>query len=81
MHFPGHMRQAFVDWVEAGQPDVAQVEVDYVPRPWPAEKLLGRLCHCSDVMPSDLCGDLDMRLGSSYARAAQSLLAERRLVH
>ncbi len=76
MHFGGHMRDAFTDWVEAGRPDTAVVEEDHEPREWPARKLLGRMAHCSDVMPRDLCDDLDVRPGRTYASAAQELLAE-----
>jgi len=32
------------------------------------------LYHCTDTMPSDLCQELDVPVGSSYAQAAQKLL-------
>jgi hypothetical protein len=72
------MREAFCDWVEAGMPVEATVEVNYEPTRWPARKLLGRMCHCSDVMPGDLCDDLEVRRGSTYAAAAQGLLRSMR---
>lgn len=37
------------------------------PRRW----VLGRLWHCTDIMPGDLCDDLDLPRGSSYACGAQ----------
>lgn len=78
-HFPGHLRDAFIDWVQSdGMPEVARVEVDYEDAAWPARKLLGVFCHCTDAMPSELCRDLDIEPGSTYARAAQRLLRERR---
>ena len=75
MHYPGHIRQAFEDWVYEGMPDVAIFEVAYEPTELPARQLLGKLWHCSDIMPSILCGELDMPQGSTYAAAAQALCA------
>jgi hypothetical protein len=77
MHYGGHMREAFEQWVYDGLPDTARLEVDYAEVEWPATKFLGRFVHCSDIMPGSLCGDLGMEPGSTYARAAQELLRER----
>ncbi len=30
-HYPGHLRAAFTDWIDDGQPDSALVEVDHEP--------------------------------------------------
>lgn len=73
MHYPGHLRQAFQDWIDAGRPAVATVEVNYEPQEVPAQRLLGKLWHCTDIMPSAVCGQLDMRPGTTYAAAAQEL--------
>jgi len=78
MHFGNHMRRAFGDWVDEGMPPLASVEQNYEPVVRPAEKLLGRMCHCSDVIPGTLCDELDLERGSTYARAAQRLLSERK---
>jgi hypothetical protein len=78
MHFGGHLREAFGDWVDDGMPDNAAVELNYELVSLTAEKLLGRFVHCSDIMPGDLCSQLDMRPGTTYAQAAQRLLRERR---
>ena len=80
MHYGTHMRQAFCDWVDEGMPPLAAVEVNYEPVTWPADKLLGRMCHCSDIMPRDTCDQLELERGSTYARAAQRLLAAQRLI-
>ena len=58
-------------------PPEAEVDAFY-PRTWEAERLLRRMWHCSDTMPPDLCSALDVPQGSSYAQAAQGLLAERK---
>jgi len=78
MHYGGHLRQAFYVWAEEGMPPLAAAEERYEPVIWPAEKLLGLMTHCTDVMPGELCELLDIERGSTYARAAQRLLAERK---
>ena len=82
MHYGNHLRQAFCDWVDEGLPPLAACEESYRPVTWPAAKLLGLLTHCTDIMPGVLCDQLDIERGSTYARTAQRLLAERRaMVH
>jgi hypothetical protein len=76
-HYPGHLRGAFCDWIDEGMPNVATVEVNYEEQQWPAERLLGKMWNCSDIMPSGLCSELDMELGSTYAMAARGLLEQR----
>ena len=78
MHYGTHMRQAFCDWIDEGMPPLAGCEENYTPITWTAEKLLGRMSHCTDIMPGSLCDELDLERGSTYARAAQRLLAERK---
>ncbi len=77
MHYGAHLRDAFSDWVVEGMPPLAACEEAYRPVTWPAEKLLGLMTHCTDIMPASLCDQLDLEEGSTYARAAQRLLAER----
>jgi len=77
-HYPGHMREAFIAWADAGMPATATVEVGYEPQQWPAERLLGRMAHCTDVIPGHFCDELGTPLGSTYASAAQRLLRERK---
>jgi hypothetical protein len=78
MHFGEHLRVSFRQWVYDGMPPEAACEERYEPVMWPAEKLLGLMTHCTDTMPGDICHELDVELGSSYARAAQRLLSERK---
>jgi hypothetical protein len=78
MHFGGHLRDAFCDWVEEGMPPLVECEEHYEPITWTAEQLLGRMCHCTDIMAAGTCDQLGIEPGSTYARAAQRLLAERK---
>lgn len=73
-HFPGHLREAFTDWINAGKPATVTVDVDYQPTEWPARKLLGRMAHCTDILPGGYCDELGMPQGVTYAAAAQRLL-------
>jgi hypothetical protein len=72
MHVGGHLRESFENWVMdggmEGKPEIDEAPVEI-------EWLLGQLLHCSDIMPGMLCSDLEMRVGSTYARAARRLLA------
>lgn len=77
-HYPGHLREAFLDWIESDCPDTATVEEGYEPQVWPAERLLGVMWNCSDIMPGWLCELIDLRRGTTYARAARGLKSERR---
>ena len=84
MHYPSHLRAAFCDAVDAYLLDA---EIDdglfYDPaqqRWWAnmdAEERLwwiaGKLWHCTDIMPGDLCSELEMEPGSTYARAARRI--------
>ena len=80
MHYPGHIREAFEEWVEAGMPPIAALEVQYEPRQVPASRLLGMLWHCTDIMPGNLRQQLEDDLPGlkgcrTYAAAAQALTA------
>jgi hypothetical protein len=54
MHYPGHLREAFCDWLDEGCPPLARVEVNYGPQTWAADRLLRRMLRCSDVLPGSL---------------------------
>jgi hypothetical protein len=54
------------EWVEDNDP-FAEDE---------ARRLSGQLWNCTDVLPSSLCGDLDLAQGSTYAVAARKLRQE-----
>ena len=72
-HAPGHLRGAFCDWVDEGA-SAQQIEID--DQSHPIDWLFGQLWNCSDIMPSEYCGVLEMRAGSTYARAVRKLRTE-----
>lgn len=76
-HYPGHLREAFYNWLDQGQPPYAMVEVRYEPTNWTPEALLGRMHHCTDVMPSGVCDQQGVPKGTTCAGLAQRLLRER----
>jgi hypothetical protein len=78
-HAPGHLREAFAAWVDADQPETVMVGDDETVMP--ARWLLGILWNCTDTMPSNLCSQLDMRSGSSYAMAVRRLLPSAKVAH
>ena len=53
MHAPGHLREGFHAYVDAGLPDDYVIPADYFRdgEQRSTRWLLGRLWHCSDVMP------------------------------
>ena len=73
-HAPGHLREAFTEWVEAGcDADGITVEIGYVEKPKPVRWIVGQLWNCTDVMPAYVCETLDLRRGSTYATGVRSL--------
>jgi hypothetical protein len=87
-HFPGHVRDAFLDAIEAftawkdGDPEQAvEMEHHYEPHPVSLSTMCGLLWNCTDVLPGSafdaladaLDGfDIDMRR-RTYAVAARSM--------
>jgi hypothetical protein len=73
-HAPGHLREAFVEWVEGGA-DAAgiEVEIGYVAQLKPVRWVVGQLWNCTDVMPNYVCESLDLSPGSTYAMGVRSL--------
>jgi len=68
MHYPGHLREAFLDWLDEDCPPAARVEVGYRPQTWPSERLLRRMVNCSDVMHGDLYREVVNRQGLDRSR-------------
>jgi len=68
MHYPGHLRDSFLEWLNEDCPPLARVEVDHTFVTWPAERLLQRMLRCSDVMPGSVYGDTVERLGLDRSR-------------
>jgi hypothetical protein len=78
MHKPGHLRDAFVDLVEEGETDMfffnqldKQAGFENMDADDQLWWLSGQLWNCTDCLPSNVCDDLDMPTGSSYAQAAR----------
>jgi hypothetical protein len=68
MHFPGHLREAFCDWLEEGCPPLARVEIRYQAETWPAERLLRKMLNCSDIVPGDFSREVVERFGLELSR-------------
>lgn len=83
MHYPGHLREAFLDWLDEGCPPLAAVEVNYERQTWPAERLLGRMLRCSDITPGVYYGEAVEQFGltrsrrQTYGSVARCLLDQR----
>lgn len=84
---PEFVKQAFDRWVEgwgweterAFYPyNVLVFDVGENNEEWPLTKLLGQLWRCTDQLSEDFCERLDLPPGSTYARAAQAILARGR---
>jgi hypothetical protein len=84
-HYPGFVRDAFVEWADDGFPDIATVEVNYEPQKEAADRFLRRFLDCSDVMPRDTCQQVADEVswrhpdpsGLTYREAAYTLLVAR----
>jgi hypothetical protein len=51
MHYPGHLRDRFCQWVTEGMPETATVEIDYEVMEEPARDFALRFLGCTDLMP------------------------------
>jgi hypothetical protein len=78
MHYGGHWRQAFLDWIGERYPPLARVEVNYEEQTWPAEQLLRHMFACSDIIPGldygRVVSDFDLDCDRSYGAVARALL-------
>jgi hypothetical protein len=84
-HCPGHIRDAFLNALEAyaawndGEPEpLVELEVNYEPTLIPISKACGLVWNCSDILPSDARDTLeDVGLDVkrwTYAAAARAML-------
>lgn len=69
-HAPGHLREAFLDWLDLTE-ETDEVEIDGEPQPlrW----LVGQLWNCTDCMPGWACDNLDLLRGSTYAHGVRKV--------
>ena len=77
MHKPNYLRAAFEEWVNAGM----EVDTIWLPTrrgevPESASWMIGQLWACTDVMPAELCRELGMSEGLTYAQAVRTLRGE-----
>lgn len=65
MHMPGHLREQFIETIEVKGPSGV------------SRRLIGRLWNCTDIVPGQVCDDLGIKCGSTYAQAVRSIRADR----
>ena len=66
-HAPGHLRDRFEELVEEGWTNAPPLGL-FV--------LAGKLWNCTDVMPSHLCGKLELPQGTTYGQAARVIRSQ-----
>ena len=72
-HAPGYLREAFEEWVGDGADgETCEYDGQTVSVSW----ICGMLWNCTDIMPSEMCGELDMLPGSTYAMGVRKAKAE-----
>jgi hypothetical protein len=82
---PAWLKQAFQHWVESwgwasGEHTIYPYseivfDVGRERENWPVPRVLGKLWHCTDKMPGHLCERVNLPSGSTYAKAAQLIMA------
>ena len=77
-HAPGHLRDAFEEWVYETEPldghgSLNQEVVMHNGQMRTLQWLILRLWKCTDIMPFFLCEQLAMESGSTYAQGARSV--------
>ena len=80
-HAPGHLREAFVEWLD--DPEQTEVVVGGNEEQRPLSWLIGQLWNCTDILPSDvreqvnnlLTGEPD-GFRNTYAAAVRRLKGE-----
>lgn len=77
-HFPGHLRDAFVTWVDAGAKldEPVVVERNYEPVEEDARTFLLGFRNCTDIMDQYTCESLGVERGSTYADGVAVRLAQ-----
>jgi hypothetical protein len=75
-HAPGHIREAFLEYLETHwyhDDDVDVVQVGWDEKPKPLRWLLGQLWNCTDVLPRDYSELFDDRGVGTYGIAAREV--------
>lgn len=83
-HAPGHIRDAFEETCLSQncslEMDVTDFVDDWHGRRWTLRSLLGQLWNCTDIVPWEICCDLDLPSGSTYAQAVRDMKRRLELV-
>ena len=58
--------------------DVSKYVDDWNGRKWTVSRLIGSLWNCTDIVPWELCGDLDLPSGLTYAQVVRRIKADLR---
>jgi hypothetical protein len=72
MHKPGHLREAFQDYLDSDL-SACEFTMDDAGEERTPDWLLGQLWNCTDVLPAGYCDQLDLPKGSTYAQAVRHL--------
>jgi hypothetical protein len=72
-HAKGHLRDAFTMMAEGDGPEWQLLQHDGLPLT--EQRLIDLLWNCTDIMPGNLCDELQLPRGSNYARAAHEMCA------
>ena len=71
-HAPGHIRQMFEVLAEGYDWENDEEEHFYHNGKKPSPQwVIGQLWNCTDIMPSELCNELELPPGSKYAQGAR----------
>jgi hypothetical protein len=75
-----HEQEAFCDWLDLGQPgDVTVWSIEIGgEQEWPAPKLLRELLRDDTPLPGAYCDAVQLPEGSTFGKAAETLLRQRR---
>lgn len=77
-HAPGHLREAFLDWLEEHWQDERWLQGDTVEvseKVRPIRWLIGQLWNCTDALPGDECELLGLDY-ATYAVAVRKVAQE-----
>jgi hypothetical protein len=72
MHKPGHLREAFQDYLDSDL-SASEFTMDDAGEERTLNWLLGQLWNCTDVLPAAYCDQLDICKGSTYAQAVRCM--------
>jgi len=75
-HAPGHLRDALINALDQSFATESAWWEGLPGGNTEAQRLLGRLWNCTDIVPSTACDETDVRTGSTFAQLARFLKNE-----